>query len=569
MPTPEEIEFLKEVRSRGWVNDYQIDQAHRTCQKLKGQGVGVALPQVFVQLRFLKLDQVKSVVALIRQRHAPGPAAAAPAAPAAPAGTGTPLQSPPLASPVPASASAPAPAPAGPAPAPKAPSSSPVLPGDGQAAAGEPRVALGDLYSKVDFGKVFLVIRKALPVAVSIAAVVALGFGVRYAIGQLRSADQNALQIREPTRVPRAETDRPEADPEGPVAGDPGPKPETGPAEPEVTLDEYHNRVLAFLDTEDYGGAMKFLKEMPASLKQASEPEELQRLRDLVKTKALETLEQRREEAIKERGAGNFDKALYILAIYADIDLPDVVREIKALQDSVETARVRKAVRERVTAFQRVLRDVDALVEKHQYREATRKVSAAVGNGEFAAAKEQLQRCRIGFEAIEKLLRAMAENLRDKIGRGVHLAGKTAKLEAVDSGFAKLKRGKRTGQILIAGLQVSDFEETLGLGEPEANQEQVFGLGALCLYRGDRDAAEEWFAKLAEDHAGAKEQREVIRSIMDTQALDLLAKMDNAKRAMNVLKVRKYGNELLDKYGSTEVVQAYVSWINEALGKDQ
>ena len=567
MPTPEEIEFLKEIRSRGWVNDYQIDQAHRTCEKLKGQGMGVALPQVFVQLRFLKLDQVKGVVALIRQRHAQGPAAATPGAPAAPAATGAPLQSPPVASPVPAAA--PAPTPAGPVPAPKAPSSSPVLPGDAPAAADTPRVALGDLYSRIDFGKVFLVIRKVLPVAVSLAAVVALGFGVRYAIAQLRSAEQNALQIREPTRVPRAGTGQPETQPETPKVGETEPKPETGPAKPEVTLDEYHNRVLSFLDTEDYAGAMKFMGEMPASLKQASKPEELQRLRDLVKTKALETLEERREEVIREREAGNFDKALYVLAIYADIDIPDVVREVKALRDSVETVRVRKAVREKVTAFQRVLRDVDALVEKHQYREASQRVRAAVGDGELKAAREPLQRCRIGLEAIEKLLRSMEENLREKVGRGIHIAGKTARLEAVDSGFLKLKRGKRTGRILVAGLDVEDFEETLGLGEPEANQEQVFGLGALCLYRGDRDAAEEWFAKLAEDHAGAKEQREVIRSIMDTQALDLLAKMDNAKRAMNVLKVRKYGNELLDKYGSTEVVQAYVSWINEALGKDQ
>jgi len=556
MPTPEEIEFLKEIRSRGWVNDYQIDQAHRTCEKLKSQGVGVALAQVFVKLRFLKLDQVKSVVELIRQRHAQGPAAATSAA-----------QAPPLASPVPAGA--PAPAPAGPAQAKKTPSSSPVLPGDGQAAVDTPRVALGDLYSKIDFGKVFLVTRKALPVVISIAALVALGLGVRFAIGQLRSADQNALLIKEPTRVGGSRPDQPETQPEKPEVEKPEPKPKTGPAGPEVTLDEYHNRVLAFLDTEDYGGAMKFLGEMPASLKQASKPEELQRLRDLVKTKALETLEPRREEAIKQRDAGNFDKALFILAVYADIDIPDVVREIKTLQDSVETVRVRKTVREKVIAFQRVLREVDALVEKHQYREALRKVRAAVGDGELGSAKEQIQRCRIGLETVEKLLRAMEDKFREKIGRGVHVAGKTAKLEAVDSGFLKLKRGTRSGQILVAGLEVEDFEQILGLGEPEADQEQIFGVGTLCLYRGDYEAAEEWFSKLPKDHGGAREQREVMKNIMDSQALDLLAKMDNAKRGMNMLKVRKYGSELLEKYGSTEVVQAYVSWINEALGKDQ
>ena len=614
--------FLKEILKRGLVTEYQVDQARKTFQTLEKQGTAGSVPQVFIQLRFLKPDQVHSILGELKSSSEPSlsvpslsepslsvpslsepslsepslsePSLSEPSL-SEPALSEPSLSEPSLTEPALAEPSLSDPSLADPAPQPVAvPPSVPPVPTPPPESDAQPVSPLADLSLQLEGALPIKegaspveterfsaaqspaqVLRRTtetnvVPIKFSRKKIIAVKIAkavvpfvvlavLSYGIYFVVVAGNAEPKITPPQRKSQASTSVPTV-----PTPEPEKKEKPEPAAPkELSYFEFENRFLTHMDKSDFMGALKYLNEAPDSVTNSAEPGKLESLRQRVISKARERFKNKQSQIREYVAADEYAKALEIIKPLQKLDIPEINTLVGAQIEELEAGMNRAMALNRALAFQDIWIRIKQDWMEHEYNLVTNTISGQLNQPKVKPIAGLLTDSIDEIKRGEKFMGSIVTKLAETSGRSIRAFGRVVKVVSVTRQTVSLKVGLKSGSRPLGKLEPENLVTLFK--DDELTDHQKYGLAIYAYAAGESKLGEEWLAELPEDYEGPEVLRAFVRLTRDTEAVTYLNRLQMAARQFKSSKIRLNGRKLLSDFKDTDLVKAYEPWIKEKL----
>lgn len=591
--------FLKEILKRGMVTDYQVAQARKTFQTMEKQGAAASVPQVFIQLRILKPDQVRSILSEI-QSAASTAVATPPSIPAilptaavpltsnvkpdsqhleapplleappefdamleappefdAPLEAPPPLEPPPLLAPLQVEEISVASLPPPPVTLGEPVKAAPSRPAPAQAQLAKPQVFEG---GPARFSNKKIIAVKIAKAAAPVAIFVALSYGIYMVVGGLgSSAPPLAPQERNSqagSSVP-AET---LPSPEPPERKDQS-VPDLPPAE--LTYFEFENRFLTYLDKSDFMGALGYMNNVPSSVTKKTDPQKLEALRQRVINKAKERFKNKQAQISEYVAADDYEKALEIIKPLQSLDIPEINTLVATQIKELEIGMDRTLTLRRALAFQDIWMRIKPDLAQHDYNLVISVISNQVKLTKTEPIADLLTDSIDELKRGEEFMVFTVAKLSEVVGKSIRAFGRVVKVVSATRQTVNVKIGVKSGAMPLGKIEPESLVELFK--DDELTDHQKYGLAIYAYAAGETKLGEEWLAKLPQDYEGPKVLRAFIGLTLDAEAVTYLNRLQMAVKQFDPSKIRLNGRKLLGEFKDTELVKGYEPWIKQKL----